>query len=583
MQAASAVTSHDAMLLRTYITDGVSWPFPNGPPPPRHYTNTWTVNANAGLVAARIAEMEEIDALERLPDGTIVDYVQPLHAIIKTGKTLRTVLDASRNLNDFMADEPLKYETVEDAIRKMYPGAWLAKLDLKDCFLSWKVSAEFARYLTFKFQDTLYRFSKMVFGLKNAPAACTLLLSVVSFAFSEAGITHVRYLDDFLIIGNSFEQTQAHLSSAINIFNSFGLIISPNKTEGPVQRLTFLGIVIDTINTTLECTKERRDEVVALAQSFLKRHTVQVRELESLAGKFSFAATCFPHARPFMRSMFDLIRSSGPQHYYVTLTAALKLDLQFWITHIDAWNGTRQWHPKFNIGLSSDSCREGFGFSVHRLKSATFVSWEELPPPSSAVVGRFSLDDLLAIQSEHIAVQWPELYSLYAALASAGPLWRDGCLLYFSDNQTNVAAINRMATASPVILPLLRAIALLCITFNIQVAALHVAGVKNDFNDWLSRPARHRYSFSVTEWDPVSIFLPPPLSDESDCPLFVMSSNHARTNAISWPAAKQVSNQFCHWLVPSVPTRVMTTSTKSSLRGVRSMVSATTKSLPTYG
>jgi hypothetical protein len=63
---------------------------------------------------------------------------------------------------------------------------------------------------------------------------------------ADAGIQHVRYLDDFLIVASTAELAWASAHAAANILSDFGLALSPEKVEGPAQRLEFLGIVIDT-------------------------------------------------------------------------------------------------------------------------------------------------------------------------------------------------------------------------------------------------------------------------------------------------------------------------------------------------
>ena len=261
MATANTASAAELTRIRSFVTDGVSWEFPHGPPPPRHYENTKAVDHNSAFVAARLEDYAKIGALEPLPPNVSPEYVQPLHVIIKPPpKKPRCVLDLSRNLNDHIPDEPLRYESVESAARLLYPGAWMAKLDISDCFLSWPVHPAMLPFLVFFFAGQFWRFTRMVFGLKIAPAICTMLLSVVSFALSAAGIVHVMYLDDFLIIGPSREVVQRHLDDAVRIFHSFGLILSPSKVEGPAQSLSFLGILINTLSCTLECTRERRDE-----------------------------------------------------------------------------------------------------------------------------------------------------------------------------------------------------------------------------------------------------------------------------------------------------------------------------------
>ena len=86
---------------------------------------------------------------------------------------------------------------------------------------------------------------------------CTQLLSVVQFALAEQGISDVRYLDDFFLIAKSEEDMSRDLRLAQSVIRQFGLVINPDKTEGPAQQLSFLGVQLDSVAQTVSCTPER--------------------------------------------------------------------------------------------------------------------------------------------------------------------------------------------------------------------------------------------------------------------------------------------------------------------------------------
>lgn len=59
--------------------------------------------------------------------------------------------------------------------------------------------------------------------------------------------TVLAYLDDFLIIGNTRRKCELAYNEILNILSELGFIINWEKVIGPTQRLTFLGIEIDTV------------------------------------------------------------------------------------------------------------------------------------------------------------------------------------------------------------------------------------------------------------------------------------------------------------------------------------------------
>ena len=205
MDAEPDADSATLSTIRSFITEGVSLPFVSQPAATA-FSNTPTVDENAEAVRKRLHEYIRFGAVVELDPLTtdLADMlVQPLHVIIKAEKKPRVVVDLSRNLNDHLEYEHFTYSCVDDAVEASYPGCWYGKLDLTNCFLSFPLHPSVRRYFCFRFDGRLYQFTHMPFGLSIAPRVCTLLLSVVAFALTRAGIRHVRYLDDFFLIGFS--------------------------------------------------------------------------------------------------------------------------------------------------------------------------------------------------------------------------------------------------------------------------------------------------------------------------------------------------------------------------------------------
>ena len=186
--------------VRAYVRDGVRLRFQDVPPPPRHYSNTYSFNQSKEVGRQRLREYEELGALKWLSDPPPpggYPYVQPLHAILKTGKKARICVDLSRNLNDFLEDEYFSFSSVQSAVRLAQQavtaeagGCFFVKLDISACFLSFPLHPEDLKYYVCKVGGDYIQFLRMVFGLKSAPRTASLLLDVVSAAMEDAGIAH---------------------------------------------------------------------------------------------------------------------------------------------------------------------------------------------------------------------------------------------------------------------------------------------------------------------------------------------------------------------------------------------------------
>ena len=281
--------------IRDFITDGVKLDVVT-PPACVFHDNTPTVDANADLVLRRIREYMDFGAIVELPSGHPLPFgIQPLHVIIKPGKKPRLVIDLSRNLNDGLQYEYFAYSSVRDAVDLSWQDCWYSKLDLSNCFLSFPLHQEALPHFVFRFQDQLDQFIRLPFGLSSAPRTCTELLSVVAFRLNLEGNTAlVRYLDDFLHMHGTFVESQAGLTLAQRVLTAFGLVVNPDKTEGPAQQLAFLGVQLDSHAQTLACTPARVNELLSLLRAAATAKEMRLTELDSLVGKLQFAAQVLP-------------------------------------------------------------------------------------------------------------------------------------------------------------------------------------------------------------------------------------------------------------------------------------------------
>jgi hypothetical protein len=249
MSALPDANLQELALIRDWITNGISLDF-ESIPLNIEYENTSSVDLHVDAVRSRLKEYVDFGAVLPLsPDHPLPFGVQPLHVIIKTDKKPRLVIDLSRNLNNNLHYEYFSYSSVNDAADLSFPGCWYGKLDLSNCFLSFPLNPSAYPHFIFCFEEQLYQFVRMPFGLSSAPRICTLLLSVVHHRITQQVLTAlVRYLDDLLFICSSQSSLRQALMLAQQIISDFGLVVNQEKTEGPSQCLSFLGVQLDSVH-----------------------------------------------------------------------------------------------------------------------------------------------------------------------------------------------------------------------------------------------------------------------------------------------------------------------------------------------
>ncbi len=456
--------------LEDHITNGISLPL-DTEPQNIHFNNTTTVNENFSSVADRISEYISIGAVQQLSTSisTTPPLIQPLHVIldIKGKKKPRLVIDLSRNLNQLLPHTSFKYTSVQDAVRLSTHKCFYSKLDISNCFLSFPLHPNVYKYFVFQFDNKYYRFVRLPFGLSSAPRICTLLLSIIQFKLEQNNLILVRYLDDFLLISSSFQSASEHLSIAISIFQEFGLVVNNNKTEGPAQKISFLGIILDSVSRTLSISNERIDDMNKLLFYHFSLSTntiVKVRDIMSFIGKLAFVSQVLPSARPFMRRLLDAIKGKRKQQR-CRLPIEFKFDCAIWLQRIYKWNGLISWSISTQqpFVIISDASISGFGFYLHSFPAS--INLNDLPiafHPNSAVSGTWhsSMSHLLSNRS----IAYLELFSVVYALTMLGSLLHNHSVLILTDNESNVPIINKQRTRSAAIIGLLRSLAELSAT-----------------------------------------------------------------------------------------------------------------------
>lgn len=481
--------------LQRWIESGVEIELSSVPPPQR-FDNTLSVRQQHQAVKQRLQEYKDFGAIVPLMDQhSIPPYVQPLHAITKPNAKTRVVVDLSRNLNEHVERKHFHYATVEDAVAMAFPNCFMGKLDLSNCFLSFGMDQAALQYLVFQFEGVLQQFVRLPFGLSSAPNQCTRLLTVPAFAMKERGLTLTSYLDDFFFISSTAEGLTHTLDQATLIFNQMGLVVNPSKREGPTQRLSFLGVEIDSVNQTVACPRSRIDELMELLSTSSKASSLKLQAAQSLIGKLSFSAKVLPGFRPFMRRLHDAVKSRQQRRSNkttITLDQSWKEDCQFWINNLQHWNGSAKWRSAQStpVIFATDASIKGFGFyleevPVHMLTASR--SWQQKFQLGSGFVGSFheSHQDLHATHRE---IGWSELFALLATLMTYGPLITNQSVLFRCDNESDCHIINRQATSSPKLARMLRRIYAESLRWNLSINARHRSGVDNELADYLSRP-----------------------------------------------------------------------------------------------
>ena len=357
-------------------------------------------------------------------------------------------------------------------------------IDLKDTYLSVHVDDSSQQYLCFQWRNQSFTFQGLPFGLNTAPRVFTKLIKPIAAYLQKRGIRIVVYLDDFLILGSSIEESRANTLLTLDLLQWLGFTINWEKSIlDPTQSLTFLGLSINSVTMTLSLPEKKILNIQNKCQKILSNPTSSAREVASLIGTLEAARPAIWQAPLHYRYLqIQLIRSlQVSQHNYETrmsLNSNAQAELHWWYQNVPTINGSPINPPAPDLCITSDASKAGWG------------AWCQ----GSTANGRWSPLEA----KQHINV-----LELKAAFLATKAFLKDRsnmtvCLRM--DNTTAVAHVNNKGgTRSPRLVSLTLELWQWCLQRAILVTAQHLPGKLNELAD---RESREFYDSSEWQIDP---------------------------------------------------------------------------------
>lgn len=228
--------------------------------------------------------------------------VSPMAAIPKDDGSgdIRLIHDGSRPfgqaINDYATLHSERFQTIQDACDLAKPGYWCAKVDLKSAYRSVPIHCNDYRVTGLKWhfsgenKPPFLFDARLPFGATKAPSHFHCLSQAVRGCLQRRGFKGVVvYIDDFLVVARTYQECNEALHTLIYLVRRLGFQISWHKVVGPTQKLTFLGIDIDTTNCTLSLNKEKLCKIQQSLHEFSNKKRASKRQLQQLAGLLNWA------------------------------------------------------------------------------------------------------------------------------------------------------------------------------------------------------------------------------------------------------------------------------------------------------
>ena len=338
-----------------------------------------------------------------------------------------------------------------------------------------------------EFQDKIYEFQCLPFGLSSAPRAFTRLLKPVVAVLRSSGIRIVIYLDDLLIMHQDRQEIVKIFNMVLALLKNLGFLIKAEKcSRYPTQTLVFLGALLDSKKLTIAVPMNKLQDLQRESANVAKKKACSMHELASMIGRMNQMSRIGIHRAPLyyralQRAYINCLHKNGrhtrSQRVQVSLNSQALAELQWWTSsEISQNNGVALHPPPIEMTIETDASTKGWGAVCRGTRTG----------------GRWSISEA----KHHI--NYLELKAAYLAIQAfvKEEARAPRHLKLLIDNTTAVAYINKKGgTRSPQLATLAAELWTYCSSRQIWVTAKHLPGLMNSEADHASR------NFNThTEW-----------------------------------------------------------------------------------
>lgn len=494
-------------------------------PPRRMVPNHASANMseNREFLLQTLEKWEKMNILSYVKDQPYI--VNPL-SVVTNGTKKRLVFDArSSGLNDHIISPKFRLPKMEDITQSLFDNDWMLKLDLANGFLQLPICKSERRFLGFRSPiDGRYGiFNRLSFGLRSAPFLFASFTNAIKrAAWQLLQIKTEVYIDDWFIANRSLETITADYSRFSEFLANLGVAIQKEKTEGPARCITYLGLLIDTVNHEIRLPELKRIKYLEGLNTLLQVEHPTMAHLAKTAGRLVHISSVHRAGAAHIQPLWDVLYKERTQwtkatleRHGLTIDPELHSSLLWWKQILSVSEIRRKlWYSKsgslflWSHNSASISARNALTICT----DASNEGW-------GASSGTYTCTGLWSNRQRRNSINWRELKAVSLAIQSWDFI-HDTPVLLLSDSSTVIAALRKRASHTPALQNLILELSEEERNRNIEVVGVHIPGLLNDLPDRLSR-GRDVQTASILSFDRSSA----PLEVRNILQLFGLSWN----------------------------------------------------------
>ena len=388
----------------------------------------------------------------------------------------------------------VKYKDFEEAVKlciKEGKGCHIGKSDMTSAFRHFPIKPKFWKYMVMKAKNpidkTWYYFIDkcMPFGAAISCAHFQQFSNAIAHIVKKlTQKDNVNYLDDFFFCQLLKYMCNEQIHTFLKVCDQINFPVSMEKTFFGTTKLTFLGLLIDTIAQLICVPTEKIQKARDLITTILgkKSKKITLHQLQQVTGFLNFLAKAVVPGRAFTRRLYNVeeraLNKCLKQHHHINITSEMRADLKMWLIFLEHPSIYARKFIDINTNITS--------------KEVNFYTDASANPELGC--GGISGSDWYILQWEENfinknkpSINYLELYAVTIAIILWLEKYKNQQITIFCDNMSVVQMLNKSSSKCKNCMVLIRIIVLQTLTHNVKLKLKHVEGKENKMADFLSR------------------------------------------------------------------------------------------------
>ena len=203
-----------------------------------------------------------------------------------------------KNVNEFVQTTYFRLVTLWGILPFLRHGQYACKIDLKSAYFHMGIHPRDRPYLGVYVDGEFYRWCVLPFGLNVAPREWQRLMQPILNAVRERGALVWVYLDDWLIIGNTYRECLEHTRFLVQLLHRLGILVNvPKSCLEPSQEIIMLGFMLNFREGFVAVPPKRLQAIFRDVNRLAHSHTPSVRRCASVLGRICSLLFAMPHIR----------------------------------------------------------------------------------------------------------------------------------------------------------------------------------------------------------------------------------------------------------------------------------------------